>query len=48
MTDHPLASALQSHSDPERAAAQLRFFKCGPGRYAEGDTFIGVTVPTFF
>jgi len=45
MTTHPLTAALQSRANPERAAAQMRFFKCGPGGYAEGDTFIGVPVP---
>ena len=37
--------ALRRHSDPARAAAVGRFFKCGPGGYGEGDVFIGVTVP---
>jgi 3-methyladenine DNA glycosylase AlkD len=36
---------LRAQSHPARAAGALRFFKCGPGEYGEGDAFIGVTVP---
>ncbi|PTL78431.1 DNA alkylation repair protein [Vitiosangium sp. GDMCC 1.1324] len=32
-------------ADPEKAAFYPKFFKTGPGEYAEGDVFIGVTVP---
>lgn len=37
--------ALRAHADPSRVPGVTRFFKCGPGEYGEGDTFIGVTVP---
>jgi 3-methyladenine DNA glycosylase AlkD len=37
--------ALRAQSHPTRVAGALRFFKCGPGEYGEGDAFIGVTVP---
>ena len=36
---------LQSLSNPDRREIQQRFFKTGKGEYAEGDQFIGVTVP---
>ena len=36
---------LKQYRNPEKAAFFPRFFKAGPGEYAEGDQFLGVTVP---
>ncbi|MFM8728977.1 MAG: DNA alkylation repair protein [Planctomycetaceae bacterium] len=36
---------LHALSAPEVAASTARFFRTGPGRYGEGDVFIGVRVP---
>lgn len=36
---------LKTFSDPEKAAFYPHFFQTGPGQYAEGDLFLGVTVP---
>lgn len=40
-----LKAELQAAANPEKAAFFPRFFKAGPGQYAEGDKFLGVTVP---
>ncbi|MEW5917757.1 MAG: DNA alkylation repair protein [Gemmatimonadota bacterium] len=37
--------ALQPLGDPERAQHSARYFKTGPGEYAEGDQFRGIRVP---
>ena len=36
---------LETLALPEKKAFYPRFFKAGKGEYAEGDLFIGVTVP---
>jgi len=45
MTLTKAKKALQQNADPLRAKHALRFFKTAKGEYAEGDKFIGVTMP---
>ncbi|WP_226063526.1 DNA alkylation repair protein [Kaistella polysaccharea] len=40
-----ITAALQELSKPEKAVFYRKFFKTGKGQYAEGDQFIGVSVP---
>lgn len=41
----PQQKELRKYADAKKAQFLMRFFKTGPGEYAEGDQFIGVTVP---
>lgn len=45
ITAAAVRALLRERVDPEKAAFFPRFFKAGPGQYAEGDKFLGVTVP---
>ncbi len=40
-----LRRRLAALGDPDAAAFAQRFFKTGPGEYAEGDRFMGIRVP---
>lgn len=46
MTAKEARKKLKSLSSPDVAKSAARFFKTGPGQYGEGDTFIGIKVPT--
>jgi len=45
MIANDVRAELRSLADVEKAAFYPCFFKAGPGEYAEGDRFLGVTVP---
>ncbi|MDR1938063.1 MAG: DNA alkylation repair protein [Tannerellaceae bacterium] len=45
MTAESVLRELHSVSDANKARFLQRFFKTGPGEYAEGDRFLGITVP---
>jgi 3-methyladenine DNA glycosylase AlkD len=45
MTSAELKRELRAAGTPARATGAARFFKTGPGKYGEGDVFIGITVP---
>ena len=40
-----LSADFKKAADPAKAALLARFFKTGKGEYAEGDRFLGLTVP---
>lgn len=42
---HPVERELKALADPVKKEFLPKFFKTGKGEYAEGDIFIGVTVP---
>lgn len=45
MTAEECINELSAHVNPAKARILQRFFKTGKGDYAEGDVFLGVTVP---
>lgn len=45
MTAAFILNELLSMANPEKATFLQRFFKTGPGQYAEGDVFLGLIVP---
>ncbi len=42
MTARSIQEHLRSLGSPEAAVAAARYFKTGPGEYAEGDIFLGL------
>jgi DNA alkylation repair enzyme len=46
VTGKSIERRLRSLADATIAEHHLRFFKCGPGQYGEGDAFLGINVPT--
>jgi 3-methyladenine DNA glycosylase AlkD len=45
VTGKAIERRLRSLADATIAEHHLRFFKCGPGQYGEGDAFLGIMVP---
>lgn len=45
MTATAVAAHLREKANKEKALFAQRYFKTGPGEYAHGDIFIGITVP---
>jgi hypothetical protein len=45
VTGKGIERRLRALRDPLIADHHLRFFKCGPGQYGEGDAFLGIMVP---
>ncbi len=44
-TMFPIQKELRKYASKNKAVGSMIFFKTGPGQYAEGDQFLGATVP---
>ena len=42
---HTLHHCMLAAADESQVAGLMRFFKCAPGEYGEGDRFLGIKVP---
>ena len=40
-----LLNQMMAQANPSQVEGLMRFFKCGPGQYGEGDLFLGIKVP---
>lgn len=45
MTKSQIQRELRALADPQKASFFQKFFRTGPGEYAEGDKFLGLSVP---
>ena len=45
MTLEQIRSKIKRLADPQKARFLKRYFKTGPGEYADGDIFLGIAVP---
>lgn len=45
MSLHPLQIEIRKKANTKKAEGARRYFKTGPGEYAEGDQFVGISVP---
>ena len=45
-TAHSIRRELLRHANPVKAKLLAGFFKTGKGQYGEGDSFLGIMVPT--
>jgi hypothetical protein len=46
MTAQQIQKHIRQFSNREKAKILRGFFKTGPGEYGDGDTFLGIQVPT--
>jgi 3-methyladenine DNA glycosylase AlkD len=47
LTAEQASAELRRHASPEKARVAQGYFKTGPGEYAEGDIFLGMTAAVF-